>query len=165
MKKLINAAILLSVTANAAFAADMQSRDNPSPQPYSYREEVTPDPGFVLLDIILYRPAGLAITAVGTAVFVGMSPLTAMASIAPPHDAFDKTYKVLIRAPMRYTFVRPVGDRSLSPYRAFYEEKPVALRNVSGSASLAAGAPAASTSASPLPKRAPASGGTYGSYR
>ena len=74
------------------------------------------DPGFVMLDILVYRPLGLAITLVGTGLFVAMSPLTAMAQIAPPHDAFEKTADILIVKPGEYTFTRPVGDRSLSLY-------------------------------------------------
>jgi hypothetical protein len=37
--------------------------------------------------------------------------LTAFASIPAPHDAFQKTFNVLVAAPGIYTFVRPVGDR------------------------------------------------------
>jgi hypothetical protein len=74
------------------------------------------DPGFVMLDILVYRPLGLAVTIVGTGLFVAMSPLTAMAQIAPPHDAFEKTADILIVTPGEYTFTRPVGDRSLAHY-------------------------------------------------
>ncbi len=78
----------------------------------NYQKEY--DPGFVLLDIIVYRPLSLAATLVGTGLFVVISPLTAMASIAPPHDAFEKTADILIVKPGEYTFTRPVGDRSLT---------------------------------------------------
>ena len=74
------------------------------------------DPGFVLLDILVYRPVGLAVTLVGTGLFVAMSPLTAMAQIPAPHDAFEKTADILIMTPGEYTFTRPVGDRSLADY-------------------------------------------------
>lgn len=74
------------------------------------------DPGFVVLDVLLYRPLGFFATLVGGGVFVGMSPLTAFATIPAPHDAFDKTFKALVLAPAAYTFVRPLGDRSLVGY-------------------------------------------------
>lgn len=129
MKKLLSAGILLTIIASSSGAAEMQSRDNPSPpavvnKPIIYEYGRAPDrsdPGFVVLDVLIYRPFGVALTALGTAVFVAMSPLTALASIPEPHDAFEKTYQVLIRTPVRYTFVRPVGDKSLSPYGAFYD--------------------------------------------
>lgn len=130
MKKLLSAGMVLSLMASTVSAADTQNRDNPSSRsmnrPIVYGEapaqNIATDPAFVLLDVILYRPVGLALTIAGTALYVGLSPLTAMASIPEPHDAFEKTYKVLIRMPARYTFVRPVGDRSLSGYEAFYDE-------------------------------------------
>jgi hypothetical protein len=109
MKKIISALILMTVVSTSA-AADMENRKRT-------------DPLFVLLDIVIYRPLGVAVTAGGAAVFAGLSPLTALASIPDPHDAFEKTYKVLIRMPARYTFVRPVGDKSLSGYGPFYNEK------------------------------------------
>lgn len=85
-------------------------------------------PGFVLLDVILYRPVGLAATIIGTGVFIGISPLTALASIPAPHDAFVKTSNILIRAPADYTFVRPVGNRDAPYYAPQYKQKPVAVQ-------------------------------------
>ena len=84
------------------------------------------DPGFVLLDVLLYRPVGLVATVVGTAFFVGVSPLTALASIPEPHDAFAKTSEILILAPAAYTFIRPVGDRDFPYHASPYKHKPVA---------------------------------------
>lgn len=128
MKKLLSTGILLSIIASPSGAADMQSRDNPSPPTVNKRviyandqTQDTSDPVFALFDVIFYRPIGLAATIAGTAFFVGITPMTVLASIPEPHDAFEKTYKVLIRMPARYTFVRPVGDKSLSPYSAFYD--------------------------------------------
>jgi hypothetical protein len=103
MKKLISLFILLSVMCCSAVA-------------HSQSVEKT-DPGFVLLDVLLYRPVGLVVTVIGTAMFVGVSPLTALASIPEPHDAFAKVGKILILAPAAYTFIRPVGDRDF-PYHA-----------------------------------------------
>lgn len=87
------------------------------------------DPGFVILDVLLYRPVGLALTVVGTGAFIGLSPLTALASIPEPHDAFAKTGKILILAPGAYTFIRPVGDQDFPYHVPPYQHKPVAVHN------------------------------------
>jgi hypothetical protein len=115
MKKLISFFILLSVMCSSSVA-------------HSQSVEQT-DPGFVLLDVLLYRPVGLAVTIIGTGLFIGMSPLTALASIPAPHDAFVKTSKILILAPADYTFVRPVGDRSFPYHASRYKHKQLATPN------------------------------------
>jgi len=69
-------------------------------------------PLFVIPDILIYRPVGIAVTAAGAGLFAAISPLTALAQISPPHNAFEKTSNILIMAPARYTFDRPVGDMS-----------------------------------------------------
>jgi hypothetical protein len=111
MKKLISFVILLSVMCCSAVAHSQSAGET--------------DPGFVLLDVLLYRPLGLVATVIGTGAFIGLSPLTALASIPEPHDAFAKTGKILILAPGAYTFVRPVGDRSFPYYAPQYKHKPV----------------------------------------
>ncbi|MEN8260581.1 MAG: hypothetical protein ABFS02_08350 [Pseudomonadota bacterium] len=71
------------------------------------------DAAFGLVDavteIMLLRPAGLIGTILGTGFFVATTPLTALANIAPPHDAFEKTIDVFIMTPAKYTFDRPMG--------------------------------------------------------
>jgi hypothetical protein len=113
MKKLTSFVILLSVMCCSAVAHSQSAGET--------------DPGFVLLDVLLYRPVGLAVTVIGTAAFIGLSPLTALASIPEPHDAFAKTGKILILAPATYTFVRPVGDRDFPYHAPPYKHKPVAI--------------------------------------
>ena len=71
---------------------------------------------FVVPDILIYRPVGFAFTVAGAALFVAISPLTAFANIAPPHDAFEKAKDILIMAPASYTFLRPVGNNSATDY-------------------------------------------------
>ncbi len=71
------------------------------------------DKSFIPLDLLIYRPLGLITTIVGTAVFIGVSPFTALASIPAPHDAFHKTANIFIMAPANYTFSRPLGDTSI----------------------------------------------------
>lgn len=95
-------------------------------QPQSVKKA---DPGFVIMDILLYRPVGLLATVIGTVAFIGISPLTALASIPEPHDAFTETGKILILAPAAYTFIRPVGDRDFPYHAPRYKRKPVATHN------------------------------------
>ncbi len=78
---------------------------------------VQSDPGFYLLDVLLYRPVGLVATIAGTSAFVAISPLLGLASIPEPHDAFQRTAGILVLAPAAYTFIRPIGDRDF-PYIA-----------------------------------------------
>ena len=101
MKKLISFIILSSLIC-CSLAAHSESVEKT-------------DPGFVLLDVIFYRPVGLVVTIVGGAVLVAVSPLIGLASIPEPHDAFTKTSNILVVAPAVYTFVRPIGDRDF-PY-------------------------------------------------
>lgn len=63
-----------------------------------------------LVDVILARPAGLMATIFGSALFVAISPLTAFATIPPPHNAFDIAANKLILTPADFTFNRPVGN-------------------------------------------------------
>jgi hypothetical protein len=74
------------------------------------------DPAFTLLDILIYRPIGLAATLAGVGIFLGISPLTALASVPRPHDAFPQAFDILVNTPAAYTFVRPLGDRTI-PYQ------------------------------------------------
>ncbi len=115
MKKLISFFILLSVLCCSAVAHSQTV------------EEI--DPGFVILDVLFYRPVGLVITVIGTGAFIGLSPLTALASIPAPHDAFAKTGKILILAPGAYTFIRPLGDRDFPYHVSPYRHKPLATQN------------------------------------
>lgn len=75
----------------------------------------------VIVEILLARPLGLVGTIVGTGVFIGISPLTALASIPEPHDAFEKTADALIFAPGWFTFQRPLGVYCFDP-RGFYND-------------------------------------------
>lgn len=74
--------------------------------------KVRSEPMNVVTDVIVVRPAGFVATAVGCALFVGLSPLTALASIPEPHDSFNRVGAILIGAPYGYTFVRPLGEFS-----------------------------------------------------
>ena len=63
-----------------------------------------------LIDVFL-RPLGFVGIIAGSATFVVLSPLTAIASIpAPQENAFIDLADTLIIKPYKFTFVRPVGD-------------------------------------------------------
>lgn len=63
----------------------------------------------VVVEVLFARPLGLVGTLVGTGLYIAISPLTALADIAPPHDAFVKTADALVFAPAWFTFQRPLG--------------------------------------------------------
>jgi hypothetical protein len=115
MKKLTGLFILVSIVSCSTL-------------PHSHKVEEE-QPGFVMMDVLFYRPVGLIATVIGTGVYIGISPLTALASIPEPHDAFVKTSKILILSPANYTFKRPLGDRSF-PYKPSQGKyKPVERQN------------------------------------
>jgi len=93
----------------------------PPPPPNYVPRPFKVDPVFTLLDVLIYRPIGLAATIAGAGLVVGMSPLIGLASIPRPHDAFQQMFDILVNAPAEYTFSRPVGERSLPfPYLPHY---------------------------------------------
>lgn len=55
-------------------------------------------------DLLVARPLGLVVTAVGTVFFVLGLPFAAMAG------DIDTPAQLLVGEPARYTFVRPLGD-------------------------------------------------------
>ena len=76
---------------------------------YSGGYKVESDAYDVMIDFFL-RPVGFAATIIGAGVLVGTSPLTGMASIPSPHDAFGKLANTIVCKPFKWTFERPVGD-------------------------------------------------------
>jgi hypothetical protein len=68
-----------------------------------------PQEGDYMADVAL-RPAGFIGTLVGTGLYLMFTPLTAVSAINPPHDAFQKLADILVIAPAKFTFTRPVGD-------------------------------------------------------
>lgn len=80
------------------------AKADPSPDHRPERETIN-----VIVDLIILRPITLAATLAGTGLFVGFAPFTAMASIAPPHDAFARAANALIATPACHTFNRPLG--------------------------------------------------------
>ena len=64
----------------------------------------------VLADIFLLRPVGVGLTLAGGALLVASAPFTGLASIAPPHDAFQRASNALVVGPAGFTFNRPLGE-------------------------------------------------------
>lgn len=76
---------------------------------FAGNHQVESDGYDVMVDLLL-RPVGLAATLIGAGIFVGVSPLTALATIPEPHDAFEKLADIIVCKPANWTFFRPTGD-------------------------------------------------------
>ncbi|MGH8614283.1 MAG: hypothetical protein ACREYF_20210 [Gammaproteobacteria bacterium] len=98
MKYLRQTIIALALGAHLIYTGDAQASD------YNAYDTAA--------EILVLRPLALVGTIVGTAFFIGTSPLTGLASIAPPHDAFAQAADAFIVTPFNYTFKRPFGDYS-----------------------------------------------------
>ena len=92
-------------------SSSLQAKDDPRAYCQSKNEV-----GDLFTDVLFVRPLGLAGTLAGGALFIGLSPFTALANIPEPHNAFDRVAGVLVGAPYSYTFVRPLGYFSASCY-------------------------------------------------
>ncbi|MGR8941618.1 MAG: hypothetical protein ACU83V_03030 [Gammaproteobacteria bacterium] len=122
MKKIRSLVLLLTVAVATPSIAQTQ-------------QPVESDGYDVMMDIFL-RPVGIVGTLVGAGLFVGLSPVTALAAIPSPHDAFEKLGNTIVCKPYRWTFERPVGDYEYDgdctrrppapmPVAQHYEPKPV----------------------------------------
>lgn len=69
-----------------------------------------PDGFDVIADVAVVRPVTLAGTVIGSALFVGLLPFTALASIPAPHKGVQLTADLLVLKPAQYTFSRRAGD-------------------------------------------------------
>ncbi len=123
MKRLTGIFILVSIVSCSTVPRSQNVED-----PHSQLVEEV-QPGFVMWDVLFYRPVGFIATVIGTGVFIGISPLTAFASIPAPHDAFVKTGKILILSPANYTFVRHLGDRRFPYPLPEFKHRPVAIQD------------------------------------
>ena len=89
---LIGAAIALSASASAQAGSLYENR---------YQEE--PHGGKMLADVFLVRPVTFVASAVGAVGWVVSLPFSAIGGNV------GETGEVLVKEPLRYTFVRPVG--------------------------------------------------------
>lgn len=76
------------------------------------------EPGGVdyLTDVGL-RFVGFVGTLVSTALYIGISPFTAISHAVPPHQSFQKLGDIMVVQPAKYTFIRPVGEYSYAEGR------------------------------------------------
>jgi len=63
-----------------------------------------PDPGAMLIDLIVVRPLGLVATLGGSAIFIVSLPFSALGGNA--EDALES----LVVSPAEFTFKRPLGE-------------------------------------------------------
>lgn len=63
----------------------------------------TPSPGAILVDILVFRPVGLAGFILGSAAYVISLPITI------PFNRSHEVSEVLVMEPYRYTFARSLG--------------------------------------------------------
>ncbi len=79
----------------------------PAALPASDAEAVLGEPVTVesmIVDVVLARPLGLAVTIVGGALFVVSLPFSAMGKNT------GAAYEKLLKTPAKFTFQRPLGD-------------------------------------------------------
>ena len=69
------------------------------------------DPMFVPIDILLFRPLSLATTIADSALFIAVSQFTALSSIAPQHDYFQRVGDIFVDLQTNYTVMRHSGDK------------------------------------------------------
>lgn len=63
-----------------------------------------PSPADTFIDALFYRPVGLALIPIGTALFIVSLPFSVTGGNVP--TAFNN----LVTAPAKYTFCRPLGE-------------------------------------------------------
>jgi hypothetical protein len=97
---------------NRSIPADLQEAMPTDVQNNVSERSYNADGSTAVIETLFVRPLGLVTMICGTGLFIGMSPLTALASIPSPHDAFVRTANALIVGPAEYTFKRRLGDFS-----------------------------------------------------
>ena len=86
-------ALALATTPLSSFAIHDEINKNRDPA----------DPGVMLVDLVLARPAGLVATIAGSVIFVVALPFSLLG------DNTDETWESLVVSPAQYTFKRPIG--------------------------------------------------------
>ncbi len=72
---------------------------------------------YIVGDIALARPFGLAATIIGGAIFIVCLPFSL------PSGSVKSTADALVKGPYRFTFERPVGEFSSSSYSTTASER------------------------------------------
>ncbi|MGR9073644.1 MAG: hypothetical protein ACU833_11320, partial [Gammaproteobacteria bacterium] len=70
----------------------------------SFADANNPNAGEIMGDVGL-RFVGFVGTLIGTALYIGISPFTAISHLQPPHNSFQKLGDIMVIQPAKYTFV------------------------------------------------------------
>jgi len=90
MKKLVGAVSLALLLCTTAVPANAKRAEGP-------------DPGAIVMDVLLIRPLGLISATLGTGVFIVSLPF------AIPSGSVATIGEKLVLDPLRFTFTRPLG--------------------------------------------------------
>lgn len=97
IKKALIACLLATVLAlNPLTATASQTKKNKNREPA--------DPAAMIVDLVIARPLGLAVTVAGSAFFVVSLPFAALGGNT------GDTWQSLVVNPAEYTFARPLGE-------------------------------------------------------
>lgn len=77
------------------------------------QEEDTSSLGKDIFTELIFRPVSVVGSVTGLAIFVVASPVSGLASIPEPHDAFEITWNDFVVTPYHFAFRRPFGDYSV----------------------------------------------------
>jgi len=83
--------------------------------------------GYDYMAEMIARPWGVVTTIVGTGLYVGISPFTALFMIPKPHDSFERLADKMVYTPFKWTFMRPIGDFANTEESSARQAQPVAF--------------------------------------
>jgi hypothetical protein len=83
--------------------------------------------GYDYMAEMIARPWGIVTTMVGTTLYVGVSPITALFMIPKPHDSFERLADKMVYTPFKWTFKRPIGDFADTEESSVHQSQPVAV--------------------------------------
>ena len=83
--------------------------------------------GYDYMAEMIARPWGIVTTMVGTTLYVGVSPITALFMIPKPHDSFERLADKMVYTPFKWTFKRPIGDFADTEESSAHQSQPVAV--------------------------------------
>ena len=116
-------AVFLCLSQQAAVAEEELAPHQPpiaevnsSAPPAEYTETEEASASSISKDILselIIRPVAVLGSATGLALFVIASPISGLASIPEPHDAFKTTWDDFVVTPYHFAFRRPLGDYSV----------------------------------------------------
>ena len=94
----------------------VEGSDTSDPQTEYYSTTDIDDTSSTAKDVLselIIRPVAVIGSVTGLAIFVIASPVSGLASIPEPHDAFKTTWDDFVVTPYHFAFRRPLGDYSV----------------------------------------------------